>query len=290
MTNDAPATGTLLAGHYFLAVTGFALMRWWLDEPARVPDLVQTITGVANGMDDFPNSLSIPVTRHDVAAGYTRWAPRYDGPNPAIELEEPVVDALLDGAPRGAALDAACGTGRHAALLDQRGYRVLGVDATTAMLDVARAKVPAADFRLGRLEALPLDGESVDLITCGLALTHVEDLGPVMAEFARVLRPGGHAIISDMHPFVTCFGGGAAFPTDDPGLTINYVPNLVHHAGDYIAAFSAASLSVLDCVEPRITPEMLPRFPSYQAIPDATAAAFTDLPFVLIWRVEKRVS
>ncbi|MFI5584740.1 methyltransferase domain-containing protein [Amycolatopsis sp. NPDC051758] len=54
------------------------------------------------------------------------------------------------------------------------------------------AKASGGDFRLGELTHLPVDDAAVDLVVCGLALTHAADLGPVLAEFARVLRPGGH--------------------------------------------------------------------------------------------------
>lgn len=77
------------------------------------------------------------------------------------------------------------------------------------------AKVPGGTFHAGRLEALPLDDESVDLVTCGLALTHVDDLDPVFAEFARVLRPGGRVVTADLHPITSALGGAAAFPVED---------------------------------------------------------------------------
>jgi ubiquinone/menaquinone biosynthesis C-methylase UbiE len=118
---------------------------------------------------------------------------------------------MIAPTPPGDALDAACGTGRHAATLVEFGHRVVGVDTTEAMLAIARKKVPSADFRSGRLEQLPVEDETTDLITCALALTHVERLEPVMREFARVLRPGGQAILTDIHPVATMTRGIAGF-------------------------------------------------------------------------------
>ncbi|WP_241582192.1 class I SAM-dependent methyltransferase, partial [Rosenbergiella nectarea] len=74
------------------------------------------------------------------------------------------------------------------------------------MLARARAEVPGAGFRLGELTRLPVEDGAVDLVVCALALAHVPDLEPVLAEFARVLRPGGHLVISDMHPEVVARG------------------------------------------------------------------------------------
>ncbi|MBA3281215.1 MAG: class I SAM-dependent methyltransferase [Acidimicrobiia bacterium] len=90
----------------------------------------------------------------------------------------------------GAALDAACGTGWNAAHPEELGYEVIGVDATEAMLEVARNKVSRATFRLGNLESLPVADASVDVITCSLALTHVAEITPAIAEMARVRGPG----------------------------------------------------------------------------------------------------
>jgi ubiquinone/menaquinone biosynthesis C-methylase UbiE len=62
-------------------------------------------------------------------------------------------------APTRAALDAACGTGRHTAYLADRGHQVIGVDVTPAMLDRARTKLAASsevDLILGDLRRLSL--------------------------------------------------------------------------------------------------------------------------------------
>src|SRR5262249_57010101 len=89
-----------------------------------------------------------------------------------IGVEQPAVRAIIDTLHPGTALDAACGTGRHARYLHERGHRVVGIDASPAMLEVARRALPDADLRPGNLTALPLEDASVDLVVCSLALTH----------------------------------------------------------------------------------------------------------------------
>ena len=284
-------TKTLRAGHYFLATQGLAMIRDFLDDPEVLTPRADEIAQIVANMEEFPHSLEVPVTRYDVEDGYTRWAPRYDGPNPAIEAESPVLARLFDGLGdrTGVALDAACGTGRHAANLAARGWEVIGVDRTPAMLDVARSNF-GADFRRGELSALPIDDASVDLVVCSLALTHVEDLTPVFAEFARVLRPGGTLITSDMHPSVTARGGMAAFPVDEPDgppVTVHYVPNLTHQAGEYVTAMLRAGLQITDCIEPTITDRAIEGFPSYAIYPEATRRAYEGFPYLLIWQATK---
>ena len=281
----APRRDTLLAAQYFVAVAGMAAMRSCITRPTEAMPRLDDVRGVIEHLDEFPNDLRIPVLEHDVAEGYAAWAPRYDGPNPAVDAETPVVREILSRAPRGAALDAACGTGRHAAHLHSLGYDVVGVDATEAMLDVARAKVPEATFRLGTLQQLPVDDAAVDVVTCSLALTHVEDIGPVVAEFARVLRPGGWAVLADVHPTTTSFGGAAVFPSEGEELALPYVPNLVHQASEYVTAARAAGLEVAECHEPRVPEAAIVTNPAYAVLPEAVRAAFEGLPFLLVWRL-----
>jgi ubiquinone/menaquinone biosynthesis C-methylase UbiE len=286
--HDVEGAGEVLrAGEYFLAVQGLAMIRRATSRPSVARGRVEEMRRVLEHFDEFPNSLEFPVSEHDVEDGYAKWAPNYDGPNLAIDAEGPIVREMLSGLPPGDALDAACGTGRHASLLAELGHRVIGVDTTEAMLAVARAKVPAGDFRRGRLESLPVDDASVDVLTCALALEHVADLGPVFREFARVMRPGGQAVISDMHPMFKTTGGVAAFPSEDGRRGIPFVSGTTHQISDYVQAFLSAGFSLRGCVEPTVGEETLALFPAFGVYPEATRQAFLGLPFVVVWHLER---
>jgi len=81
--------------------------------------------------------------------------------------------------------------------------RVIGVDMTPAMLERARANaakigVSHVEFREGRLEALPVESASIDAVTSNCVINLVPDKRAVFAEIARVLRPGGRVVISDI--------------------------------------------------------------------------------------------
>jgi SAM-dependent methyltransferase len=81
--------------------------------------------------------------------------------------------------------------------------RVIGIDMTPEMLEAAianaaRSGVDHVEFREGRLEHLPVDDATVDAITSNCVINLVPDKSAVFAEIARVLRPGGRMVVSDI--------------------------------------------------------------------------------------------
>ncbi|HKR50590.1 MAG TPA: class I SAM-dependent methyltransferase [Pseudonocardiaceae bacterium] len=101
------------------------------------------------------------------------------------------MENLLARIPPGLALDAACGTGRYTLTLIKHRHDVIGVDQSPEMRELAAAKAPKARFRVRDLTCLPIPDASVDLVLCALALCHLHDMAEAIAEFRRVLRPGG---------------------------------------------------------------------------------------------------
>jgi ubiquinone/menaquinone biosynthesis C-methylase UbiE/DNA-binding MarR family transcriptional regulator len=99
--------------------------------------------------------------------------------------------------------DLGCGTGQLSALVAPHVRQVVAVDASADMLQAARTRLGGChnvDVRLGTLEALPIDHAQLDIAMMGLVLHHVPDPAVVLNEVARVLKPGGRALIIDMLP------------------------------------------------------------------------------------------
>jgi ubiquinone/menaquinone biosynthesis C-methylase UbiE len=97
--------------------------------------------------------------------------------------------------------DLGCGTGQLAAELAPHVERVIAVDNSPAMLSAAKQRTasrPNVDLRHGNLEALPVDAASCDAAMTVLSLTYVADPTPVLHEMARILKPGGRAVIVDL--------------------------------------------------------------------------------------------
>jgi len=112
------------------------------------------------------------------------------------------VDALLPDVDGRHVLDAGCGSGVYAAALADRGAEVTGVDVSDAMLAEARERVPAATFHRADLaDGLDgLDTDSVDVVLCQHVFSHLPDLEPALAAFARVLADGGVLVVSTHNP------------------------------------------------------------------------------------------
>jgi SAM-dependent methyltransferase len=234
---------------YLLGLEGIALLRAYSGAYGR--DFTE---GRLDEIHDLLHSDQLgggvelrPITTQE---GYADWAQYYDEPgNHLLEIEQPIVREILDGLSVGVALDAACGTGRHAEYLASLGHAVIGVDSSPEMLEHARAKVPGGKFHEADLHELPLEDDSVDLIVCAIALTHVPELTPVLEEFVRVLRPGGHLVISDSRGVFADVGLPLGRVTPDGAFV--YMPTFARLASDYLAAALPLGLQVRRCEEPR---------------------------------------
>ncbi len=90
------------------------------------------------------------------------------------------------------------GGGRLCAELDRHGWTVAGCDASTAMVELARRRLPgrADQLVLGRIEALPFPDASFDAAASLGVIEYADDVGTALRELARVLEPGGTCVFS----------------------------------------------------------------------------------------------
>lgn len=119
----------------------------------------------------------------------------------------PLQGAALDAAhvtPGTRLLDAGCGAGLLALLASLRGARVTAIDASAALLAIARERLPAADVREGDLEALPFADASFDAITAVNSVFLAADMAAAMHELSRVARPGGRVVVTAWGPPERC--------------------------------------------------------------------------------------
>ena len=268
-----------------LGTEGLALLRLAFtgDADGR-RDRVSEMRALLERMNDPDLAATLAAPEYGLTEGYELWSKTYDAPLRLFFIEQGPMHALFATLAAGTVLDAACGTGRHGLHLAQAGHRVIGVDRSPAMLAKARVKLPQGDFREGDLTALPVETASVDAVVCALALVHLPELGLVMAEFARVLRPGGRVIVSDVHPFLIMLGWQAQFRTE--GGDAGFMRLNDHLLSDYGQAARAAGLCIRSFQELRLTPESTITVAT-ERLPEANHAAWVGLPGVVIWDLEK---
>ena len=138
------------------------------------------------------------VSFHDQLA--ERWERKYAGSS--FSRRAAAILTLPGGARPGEYwLDAGCGTGTLARHLAQRGCRVTGVDGSARMIEVAERAAAgshgALDFlHVNDVVALPFAAGSFDGVICSSVLEYVNSPPRVLAELARVLRPGGRLLVS----------------------------------------------------------------------------------------------
>jgi SAM-dependent methyltransferase len=276
---EAPTLGELMLG-----VEGLALLRLlYADAADERAARVAEVRDVLARIDHDPAVAAWVGSEYGIADGYAQWAQTYDRPLRLFAIEAPPLRRLLDALPPGEVLDAACGSGRHSAYLAARGHAVTGVDQSADMLAMARQKVPGGRFLPGDLSALPLDDASVDAALCALALVHVADIRQAIAELARVVRPGGRIVVTDVHPVLVMLGWQAQFPTAGGRGFMRLHPHLV---SDYIGGALDAGLAVVSMDECRLTADGAAT-PTAESIPDANRAAYVGLPAVLVAAFER---
>jgi ubiquinone/menaquinone biosynthesis C-methylase UbiE len=199
-----------------------------------------------------------------VREGYDRWAAVYDhDANPLQALEEPIVHHAI-GDPHGLnVLDLGCGTGRHALWLAARGATVTAIDFSEGMLAEARRKPGAEKTRFlchDLHRDLPMEDGAFELVVSGLVLEHLKELAGFFGEMRRLLKPGGRAVISAMHPAMFLRGSQARFT--DPATGELVLPGSVPHSlGEFVMAAVRAGFQLTEIVEASPDVEFAARYP-----------------------------
>ena len=178
---------------------------------------------------------------YDVVAGdYARHLPDTRAET-AIDLA--MVDAFAAVVGSGAdalVLDAGCGAGRMARFLADRGLHVAGIDLSAGMVAVARRDHPDLEFVVGTLTEIPYDDDTFAGLLLWYSIIHTPpaDLGRVFSEVARVLQPGGHALVG-FQAGVGIRDVSAAYRRFGHDV---HLQRQLHLADDVAAALAAAGL------------------------------------------------
>lgn len=175
------------------------------------------------------------------------------------ELDRLMLAAFVEQFPAGALVaDIGCGPGRVAALLATRHLDVLGVDISSAMLDIARSAHPGIRFEEGELTGLPVEDGTLQGAVYWYSIIHTPpaNLTAVWEELARVLVPGGRALVSFQA------GGGEAVHRTAVGDQPVALTNYRHDPDQVIGSLVEAGFTV---DPPVVRPAELPHESAPQA-------------------------
>jgi 2-polyprenyl-3-methyl-5-hydroxy-6-metoxy-1,4-benzoquinol methylase len=201
-------------------------------------------------------------------------------------------------------LDLGCGEGSYSRALTGRGARVIGVDGSARLIEVARQRAAAArlDIDLRCLNANALEGiaaGTIDLIVASMILMNVEDYPGAVREAHRVLVPGGELCASITHP---CFSAPVSDWVNGKGRTSQHfavdryferiawpdriaptfrTPTLRRHRPleDYIGGALRAGLVLRELQEPMATEQELKASARFEPM--------TRVPYFLFMRWQK---
>lgn len=124
------------------------------------------------------------------------WALSEDQQTPTYEAAL----ARVDLKPGQLVLDIGCGVGGFLRLIAERGGEPFGLDASEALLERARQRLPGADLRTGDMEALPYEDGTFDLVTGFNSFFFANDIVAALREAGRVVKPSAPIVIQVWGP------------------------------------------------------------------------------------------
>ncbi len=186
-----------------------------LGDRARVDPVVAALEAWRGAESDHwavADAARLAAVRADRAAAANAWfeanADQWDAIR-SLHIAEADVEAamrdMLGPAALGMLIDIGTGTGRMLELFAPDAVQALGIDRSSEMLRLARAKLAErgltnAELRQADLYALPMADAAADVAIIHHVLHFAQQPGAAIAEAARVLRPGGRVLIADFAP------------------------------------------------------------------------------------------
>lgn len=167
---------------------------------------------------------------------YNSWSATYDSvENKTRDLEAGALREMVKGDDLDV-LEIGCGTGKNTEWLLTKAKHLVAADFSAEMLAKAKEKIVASNVEFRQFDLRDewdFSENQFDLITCSLALEHIENIDFVFGQANKVLRTGGLFYIGELHPFKQYQGSKARFDTDAGVFELECY---VHHISEFYAA------------------------------------------------------
>lgn len=111
--------------------------------------------------------------------------------------DEKYIDQFLQSLEGKNVLDAGCGNGRDCKYINQKGFKVKGIDLSKEMLVIAKKMVPKVDFEVMDITNITYSDNSYDGIISNCSFFHipVEELSKTLNSFSKILKPNGKLLL-----------------------------------------------------------------------------------------------
>ena len=178
---------------------------------------------------------------------YNAWAYQYDNNiNPTRDLDKTVTKESLSNIDFFKVLELGCGSGKNTEWLITRANKLVGLDFSASMLDLARNKITSkkvtfinADLN----EKWPVNNNSFDLATINLTLEHIEILDHIFNSLFMKLTQGGKCFVCELHPKKQLAGSKAQFEENGTEIVLDVFQHLEL---DYIQSAEKAGFTLLE--------------------------------------------
>ena len=183
---------------------------------------------------------------NEIINDYDAWAYQYDSNiNPTRDLDKAITKKSLSNLNFSNVLELGCGSGKNTEWLITRANKLVGLDFSASMLNLARNKITSkkvtfinADLN----EKWPVNNNSFDLITINLTLEHIEILDHIFNSMFMKLTKGGKCFVCELHPKKQLAGSKARFEENGTEILLDVFQ---HSELDYVQSAERAGLNLL---------------------------------------------
>ncbi len=200
-----------------------------------------------------------------VKESYRSWSKIYDtNENKTRDLDLTVSKKILSNLVFDTVLEIGCGTGKNTCWLNKMATKVIAVDFSPEMLEIARNKIKNTNVVFKEADITKNWGftdHKVDLITINLVLEHLKNIHGVFKSAEKKLKSGGFLFISELHPFKQFLGSQAKFEN-------KLVQSYTHQISTYFKLATENHFTCLKLIEsfdedPKKNEENIPRLVSF---------------------------
>lgn len=185
-----------------------------------------------------------------IEKAYNSWAGNYDtNENKTRDLDKKATIDTLYKYKFKNVLELGCGTGKNTIWLLTKAERVIGLDFSEEMLNVAMEKTTdrKAEFKRADLNKVwEIENQFADLVTSSLTLEHIDDLNHIFNQASQKLKENGIFFISELHPFKQYLGSKARFETESG---VEELKVFIHHISDYLNSAEKNDFELLELDE-----------------------------------------